>query len=97
MTVAYTLRALAQDDLEAIWLYTRREWGIDQADSYLQALFSRFDWLVENPASGRKRDDIKAGYYCFPEGLHLIFYTIHNNKIDIIGIPHQRMDIISHL
>ncbi len=97
MTVAYTLRALAQDDLEAIWLYTRQEWGVDQADSYLQALFSRFDWLVENPTSGRKRDDIKAGYYCFPEGLHLIFYTIHNNKIDIIGIPHQRMDIISHL
>ena len=63
MTVAYTLRALAQDDLEAIWLYTRWEWGVDQADSYLQALFSRFDWLVENPASGRKRDDIKAGYY----------------------------------
>jgi toxin ParE1/3/4 len=53
--------------------------------------------MVENPEAGRKRDDIKAGYFCYPQGLHLIFYTIHNNKIDIIGIPHQRMDVISHL
>ncbi|HEC25989.1 MAG TPA: type II toxin-antitoxin system RelE/ParE family toxin [Gammaproteobacteria bacterium] len=97
MTVAYTLRELAQADLEKIWLYTRQEWGVEQADSYLQALFSRFDWLAENPKAGRNRDDIKTGYFCFPQGLHLVFYTIHNNKIDIIGIPHQRMDIISHL
>jgi plasmid stabilization system protein ParE len=41
MTVAYTLRALAQANLKKIWLYTRQEWGVEQADSYLQALFSR--------------------------------------------------------
>ncbi len=97
MTAAFTLRALAQADLEKIWLYTRQEWGTEQADSYLQALFSRFDWLAENLEAGRKRDDIKTGYFCFPEGLHLVFYTIHNKKIEIIGIPHQRMDIVSHL
>jgi len=97
MTVAYTLRELAQADLEGIWLYTCREWGVSQADSYLQSLFSRFNWLADNPQSGKNRDDIKTGYYCFPEGMHLIFYTQHKNKIDIIGIPHQRMDIINHL
>ena len=95
--VPYTLRALAQADLEDIWLYTCREWGGEQADSYLHALFLRFDWLAENPGAGRKRDDIKIGYFCFPEGMHLIFYTIKNNKIDIIGIPHQKMDVIEHL
>ena len=93
----YTLRALAQNDLEEIWAYTYEEWGLEQADSYLQSLISRFDWLAGSPHSGKKRDDIKAGYYCFPEGMHLIFYTIHKNTIDIIGIPHQQMDIVSHL
>lgn len=92
--LAYSLRALARADLEAIWLYTFREWGAEQADSYLQSLFSRFSWLAENPSFGRNRDDIKTGYLCFPEGRHLIFYIIKNNKVDIIGIPHQSMDII---
>ncbi len=97
MTVAYTLREQAQIDLEKIWLYTRQEWGVAQADSYLQALFSRFDWLAENPEAGRKRDDIKVGYFCFPEGMQLIFYIINNNQVEIIGVPHQRMDIIEYL
>ena len=91
---SYSLRELARSDLEAIWLYTFREWGVEQADSYLQSLFSRFSWLAENPALGRKRDDIKTGYFCFPEGRHLIFYIIKNNTIDIIGVPHQSMDIV---
>lgn len=94
---AYRLRALAREDLEKIWIYTNQEWGRTQADDYLQSLISRFDWLANAPQSGRKRDDIKAGYYCFPEGMHLIFYTIQNNTIDIIGIPHQQMDIVGHL
>ena len=93
----YTLRKLAENDLEEIWSYTYEDWGLAQADSYLQSLISRFDWLADSPYSGRKRDDIKKGYYCFPEGMHLIFYTIHNDQIDIIGVPHQKMDIVSHL
>ncbi len=97
MTPDYSLRALAQVDLEEIWLFTYEEWGIDQADKYLNLLFSRFIWLAENPLIGKKRDDIKAGYYCFPEGMHLVFYTLTQNGIDIIGIPHQNMDVINHI
>jgi toxin ParE1/3/4 len=69
MTPNYLLRTLAQVDLEEIWRYTYEEWGVDQADKYLGLLFSRFTWLAENPLMGKKRNDIKAGYYCFPEGM----------------------------
>ena len=97
MTPSYSLRALAQEDLEEIWLYTYEEWGDDQADKYLDLLFSRFTWLAENPLLGKKRDDIKAGYYCFPEGMHLVFYTLTKNGIDIIDISHQSMDVTNHI
>ncbi len=97
MTSSYSIRALAQVDLEEIWLYTYEEWGLEQADSYLNLLFSRFSWLAENPLIGKKRDDIKAGYFCFPEGMHLVFYTISDTGIEIIGIPHQSMDVIDHI
>ncbi len=66
MIARYTLRQLAQNDLEEIWLYTMQEWGIAQADKYFSALISRFEWLSENPQIGKRRDDIKSGYYSFP-------------------------------
>ena len=97
MTSRYSIRAAAQEDLEEIWLYTFEEWGLDQADRYLNSLFSRFSWLAENPGIGKKRDDIKTGYHCFPEGRHLVFYIISENGIDIIGLPHQSMDVIDHI
>lgn len=96
MTASYRIRQLAEKDLEQIWLYTFHEWGIEQADKYIRSLIARFSWLSENQRLGKTRDDIKSGYYCFPEGRHLIFYTISQNGIDIIGIPHQGMDIMGH-
>ncbi|HHZ97667.1 MAG TPA: type II toxin-antitoxin system RelE/ParE family toxin [Flavobacteriales bacterium] len=97
MTIKYRLRSLAQADLESIWLYTRDQWGLTQADFYLKALIQRFDWLTENPALGKSRDDVKQGYFCFPQGRHLIFYILKNNQVEIIGIPHQRMDVVEYL
>jgi toxin ParE1/3/4 len=97
MTTKHTLRQLAQNYLEEIWLYSLQEWGVVQADKYIRALVSRFAWLTENSQIGIRRDDIKPGYYCFPEGSHVIFYTLTSYGIDVIGIPHQRMDVMGHL
>ena len=97
MKPRYTLRQLAENDLEEIWLYSIQTWGVDQADHYLRTLLSRFDWLSDNPLIGKLRTDIKPGYYSFSEGRHVIFYTITNYGIDVIGIPHQRMDVIGHI
>ena len=93
----FVLRELALEDLEEIWLYTLNEWNADQSDRYVCALLSRMDWLVKNPHGGKPREDIKPGYFCCPEGRHLIFFLIHDNRIDVIGIAHQSMDVISHL
>ena len=96
MITGYSLRQQAQDDLESIWLYSYQEWGAEQADKYIRSLLSRFTWLSENPQLGKQRAEIKPGYYCFPEGMHLIFYKIARDGIEIIGIPHQSMDFIAH-
>ena len=96
MITGYSLRQQAQDDLESIWLYSYQEWGAEQADKYIRLLLSRFTWLSENSQLGKQRADIKPGYYCFPEGMHLIFYTIIRDRIDIIGILHQSMDFVGY-
>ncbi len=97
MKQTYSIRALALADLEKIWLYSLEEWGFEQADIYSNSLISRFEWLSRNPYTGKDREDIKNGYYCFPEGMHLVFYKMTKYGIDIIGIPHQSMDVTNHI
>ena len=92
----FSLRQRAQDDLESIWIYSYREWGTAQADEYVRSLLSRFAWLAANARLGKQRPEVKPGYYCFPEGTHLVFYKITPSGIDIIGVPHQNMDIVSY-
>lgn len=96
--MSFILRLLAEQDLESIWLYSLEQWGVQQADTYIHSLTDRFLWLSEQPLLGKQRNDIKEAYYCFPEGEHVIFYKIRNDKqVDIIGIPHHSMDILSHI
>ncbi len=96
--MSFILRQLAEQDLEVIWLYSLEQWGIQQADAYIHSLTNRFLWLSEQPLLGKRRDDIKKTYYSFPEGEHVIFYKVRTDKqIDIIGIPHHSMDIVSHI
>lgn len=92
----YQIRQSVYDELEQIWLYSLENWGIEQADQYTRELMSRFQWLADNPKAGRARDDIKPGYYCFPQGAHLVFYRMLDDTVDILGVPHQSMDIDHH-
>ncbi len=55
-----------------------------------------FKTLSNNPYVGRHRMDVKEGYYSFPHESHVIFYLIRKKEIDIIGVLHQRMDIIKY-
>jgi toxin ParE1/3/4 len=86
----------AYDDLKSIGRYTLRQWGREQRDAYLRGLDRRITWLADNPRLGRRRDDIAPGYLSFPHAAHVIFYLIRQGGIDVIGVPHQAMDIPAH-
>lgn len=86
----------ARDDLKNIGRYTERQWGKVQRNAYLKGLEKRFRWLAENPQLGKQRSDIAEGYYSFPQGEHVVFYLVGQEGIDIIGVPHKEMDIISY-
>jgi len=93
MNPDYRLTPRAFDDLKQIGRYTLQKWGKQQRNRYLLDLDQRFAWLAKHPRLGKHRPDIAEGYYCFPQGAHLIFYLLNSDGIDIIGIPHQAMDI----
>ena len=64
-----------------------------QAAAYTSQLEARFDELAENPRLGRARSEVAQGYRSLPCGKHIIFYIISNETVEIIGIPHARMDV----
>jgi toxin ParE1/3/4 len=45
----YRLPPAAERDLEGIWKYTRREWGLEQAERYTDLLTAAFQFLAEAP------------------------------------------------
>ena len=96
MKLAYRLTPRAYADLKGIARYTRQQWGETQRERYLRALDDRFAWLAEHPHSGKLRPDIGEGYYCYPQGSHLVFYLTQNDGIDIIGVPHKQMDALQY-
>ena len=92
----YRVTPRALGDLKNIGRYTEQQWGKRQRNTYLRAIEKRFGWLAENPELGKHRTDVAEGYYSFPQGEHIVFYMIGEESIDIIGIPHKEMDIITY-
>lgn len=96
MTKKYKLTPRAQRDLKNIGRYTLEIWGQEQRNKYLKDIEKKFEQIAENPHIGRHRPDVKEGYYSLQQKSHIIFYLIRENRMDIIGIPHQRMDILNY-
>jgi toxin ParE1/3/4 len=93
----YRLSPLAEHDLEAIWRYSAQEWGIDQADRYIDTLVKAFDWLKAAPRTAPACDHIRQGYRRRAVGRHMIYFRITTYGIVIVRILHDRMDIGRHL
>jgi toxin ParE1/3/4 len=98
VTVArFRVSKAAKRDLIEIARYTLEHWGDDQRKRYLGQLDARFRWLARNPKRGIASDDIRAGYWRYREGRHVIFYRISDHGVQIIRILHARMLADQHL
>jgi toxin ParE1/3/4 len=88
----------ADFDLENIWDYSFDNFGLIQADRYLQLIFDEFKYLQKYPQSGKSQEHIREGYRSAIVKSYLIFYIIKNeNEIQIIRILHESMQIEDHL
>ncbi len=95
----YLISKQAELDLENIWLYTFKEWSINQADYYLDLIIDEIEYISKNPKSGKDYNEIRKGYFRSRVKSHFIFYKINlqEENIEVIRILHQQMDIESHI
>ena len=91
------LTPAAEQDLAGIWQYTQRQWGVEQADRYIDALTACFITLARSPKTAPACDHIRAGYRCRSVERHVVYFKIAPHGITVVRVLHERMDAIRRL
>lgn len=87
----------ARADLDAIWEYTVKHWGVEQAEAYLLSLGETIKLLSNQPGLGRNIDNIQDGYFKFPAASHIFIFRSQPDAIEIVRILHKSMDVERNL
>ena len=87
----------AEKDLESIWQYTAKNWGVDHADYYIDGLVEIFKLLSENPLMCRERNEFTPSVHIHHHAHHLIVFILSKVGIDIVRVLHESMDVDTHL
>ncbi len=91
-------RQKANDDLNNIWNYTYENWSGIQADNYYSTIKFACLKIAKNPKPGKSYREIRENLLGLKSGNHIIFYSwISKNKIEVIRILHERMDLKNRL
>ena len=80
--------------MDEIWVYTFKNWSVQQADRYYNLIISEIEFIAKNPGSGKSMEHIKKGYRASKLKSHLIFYKLNtNNIVKVVRILHHSMDL----
>ncbi|MEL6661764.1 MAG: type II toxin-antitoxin system RelE/ParE family toxin [Pseudomonadota bacterium] len=95
LTIRFTKSARAE--LIDIAEYTAETWGEAQQKRYLSGLDDKLRLLTKHPALGKSRADLSGDVFTFPFGRHLVLYRVQDEVLQILGFPHQSMDIEKYI
>jgi toxin ParE1/3/4 len=87
----------ARSDLIEIWLYSFKNWGATQADRYLDELEAGMRECGAEPERGRRRDEVRPGYWSILVRRHVAFYTVTADTVLIQRVLHGSMDPDLHM
>ena len=92
----YRLSRLAAADLEEIAEYTIGRFGTEQARQYRDDLKTCFVQLADNPALGRRAEQLISGLRRFEHQSHVVFYISESESLLIVRVLHSSMDVPRH-
>ena len=91
------LTPAAQADIEDIWDYTVARWNGDQAERYIMGFRDACRDLATGTREGRPVD-VRDGYRKLLVGSHVLYFRVdERERIVIVRILHQRMDVAKNL
>jgi toxin ParE1/3/4 len=87
----YSAARLAEWDLKAIARQSTRAWGSSQGKQYIQALFSAFQLVADDPTLGHPCDSIYPGLRSIECGEHVVSYMTIPGGVRIARVLNRRM------
>lgn len=100
MTLLYTFHPLADAKQDEIWHYTYQQWGMAQADKYIDGLHAVLQTVAENIKHPKVRAlpaEVAAGVFFVHYGRHYVFFRLAADhlpeRIQVLSILHDSMDI----
>lgn len=87
----YKLTYEAAADLENIYDYGIDQFGLDQANTYLDLLEERLDQISENPLMYPAAEYVRHGYRRSVIGSHTIYFRMQPGFIEIMRIVGQNL------
>ncbi len=93
----YKLTLEAKNDLTDIYVHGFLKFGEAQAEKYFAELEDCFAVLGNAPLIYRKRTEFTPPIRIHHRGRHLVIYMIQDDRILIIRIHHDSMDVKRHL
>ena len=97
MSGTFVLSPRARSDLAGIWDFSVIRWGQDQAEKYVRDVQRDILFVAADPRCGRSAENVRAGYFKYPTGSHVLFYRLTSQGIDVVRILHSAMDFDQHL
>jgi toxin ParE1/3/4 len=89
--MTYRLSDLAESDLAEIWSYVAEDASPTKADRLIDAIFDRFELLVEQPRMGRNRPEFGEGVRSFVVESYVMYYR-YDQGLLIARVLHGRRD-----
>lgn len=87
----------AEADMIGVWVYTCEEWGVDQADKYLDQLEEGMKQLINHPSLGADYAHVLPGYRRLQVEHHAVFYKAVEPEVLVVRVLHDSMDAPARL
>ena len=84
-------------DLGAIHEYTIANFGLSQAQRYLNGMHERFEDLARQPMLGRAASQLAPNLRRYEYRSHIVFYVSEHENVLIVRVLHQSMDVRRHV
>jgi len=82
----------AERNLEQIEGYIADQGNAEAAAKVVDEIVDRCDELADMPRSGRVRDEIAPGVRSATSGMYVIYYRVHEDKVEILRVWHGARD-----
>lgn len=87
----------AQADLDDIAIYTKAQWGSQQARRYIVRLRFDIEGLDRFPLMHPAYESHHGSFRKLLSGEHLVFYQVGETTVEVVRVLHSRMDFEASL